>query len=222
MCLLVIIFDVNQFWLIYQTIVYSLFIFIFIAKLSLRSYFIIKNMPQGQILARAVGRRKEAVAQVQLVRGTGLFMINSKPGHDYLQNDSCTILSVQGPFDVFKKGHARSISAEKAQDASLETIDTIIKVKGGGLKGQADAIRLGIARALCLLEADNVTKQVRSAGVDTTPVVETKEELSTLALVVGLKKQLKDKGYLTQDSRVKERRKYGLKKARKATQYHKR
>eukprot|EP00955_Chlamydomonas_euryale_P114530 366282-Chlamydomonas_euryale.AAC.4 len=97
-----------------------------------------------EILARAVGRRKEAVAQVQILRGT---------------------------------------------------------VKGGGLIGQAEAIKLGVARALCEIEASS---------------------LSSSDLEGQVKKQLRTKGYLTQDARVKERRKYGLKKARKATQYNKR
>jgi small subunit ribosomal protein S9 len=85
------------------------------------------------------------------------------------------------------------------KNTNLETIDTIVKVKGGGLSGQAEAIKLGLARALCSLT--------------TTETGTSQEEI---------RKQLKDKGYLTQDSRVKERRKYGLKKARKATQYNKR
>jgi small subunit ribosomal protein S9 len=180
-----------------------------------------------EILARAVGRRKEAVAQVQMVRGTGQMIINTKPAHEYLQNDSCAILAVQAPFDIYKKvssvqsDETNSFTVSDAsQNAGLaqlnnSSIDTIIKVKGGGLKGQAEAIRLGIARALCAMVASSnaqtlATKEVTiSTDSATTPNT-------------GLRKQLKDKGYLTQDSRVKERRKYGLKKARKASQYHKR
>lgn len=56
-----------------------------------------------EILARAVGRRKEAVAQVQLIRGTGQFIINTKSAQEYLQNDSCAILDVQAPFEILKK-----------------------------------------------------------------------------------------------------------------------
>ena len=77
-------------------------------------------------------------------------------------------------------------------------IDTLVKVQGGGLIGQAEAIKLGIARAIC---------QIENIGEENLP---------------SLKKSLKDKGCLTVDARVKERRKYGLKKARKASQYHKR
>lgn len=187
-----------------------------------------------EILARAVGRRKEAVAQVQMVRGTGQLIINTKPAHEYLQNDSCAILSVQAPFDIYKKALLQSGRGTEANSSSFATndapadtqqtsgvvaqlnssaIDTIVKVKGGGLKGQAEAIRLGIARALCAMVASSskqtLTKEVTINSDVTTPNT-------------GLRKQLKDKGYLTQDSRVKERRKYGLKKARKASQYHKR
>jgi small subunit ribosomal protein S9 len=70
-----------------------------------------------------------------------------------------------------------------------------VKVEGGGLIGQAEAIKLAISRAICQINLMSET---------------------------NVRKALKDKGYLTQDSRIKERRKYGLKKARKAPQYNKR
>jgi small subunit ribosomal protein S9 len=182
-----------------------------------------------EILARAVGRRKEAVAQVQLIRGTGQLIINSKPAHEYLQNDSCAILSVQAPFEVLKKNGAiktnnASLAEENGSQANPVglTIDTIVKVKGGGLKGQADAVRLGIARALCSLDVVKTSVSQPSLTSDVLVSDVTEENLQKALPVLGLRKQLKDKGFLTQDSRVKERRKYGLKKARKATQYHKR
>lgn len=203
-----------------------------------------------EILARAVGRRKEAVAQVQLIRGNGQFLINGKPAQAYLQNNSCSLICIKGPLQAVlslsspndlidplaKIEGAASLkdglrsepldepvvdslpvnATEEGKEASpilkLEQdgtelqsdsliindidVDIIVKVKGGGLIGQADAIKLGLARAFCILE-----------------------NASGEAL---LRKILKTKGYLTQDSRVKERRKYGLKKARKASQYHKR
>lgn len=181
-----------------------------------------------EILARGVGRRKEAVAQVQIVRGTGQFLINSIPAQQYLHNNICSILSVKAPLNVLNPLNmetstnvAQSSGIEKTENlanvdsqtnnqsivdsmldkknTNLETIDTIVKVKGGGLAGQAEAIKLGLARALCSLT--------------TTETGTSQEEI---------RKNLKDKGFLTQDSRVKERRKYGLKKARKATQYNKR
>jgi small subunit ribosomal protein S9 len=157
-----------------------------------------------EILATAVGRRKEAVAQVQLVRGTGDFQINNKPASLYLNNNSCSLLALKEPFQVFENEGSQVTGAEalaahaaNAAGTALQ-IDTIVKVQGGGLIGQAEAIKLGIARAIC---------QIENIGEENLPF---------------LKKSLKDKGCLTVDARVKERRKYGLKKARKASQYHKR
>ena len=161
-----------------------------------------------EILARAVGRRKEAVAQVQIVRGTGQFIINNKIAQEYLHNNSCSLLSVKAPFDALEKTDSSNLSNSipLADLFNLETFDTIVKVKGGGLIGQAEAIKLGVARALCDIESSSIYSNEINAGSETLEV----------------RKQLKTKGYLTQDSRVKERRKYGLKKARKASQYHKR
>jgi small subunit ribosomal protein S9 len=141
-----------------------------------------------EIFAAAVGRRKEAVAQVQLIRGTGEFQINNKSAHIYLNNNSCSLLALKAPFQVLQN---LELFTESNQ------IDTIVKVQGGGLIGQAEAIKLGIARAICQLENLQEENNI-------------------------VKKALKDKGYFTIDARVKERRKYGLKKARKASQYHKR
>lgn len=162
-----------------------------------------------EILAKSVGRRKEAVAQVQIRKGTGQFIINNKPANEYLQNDACSLISVQAPFDtlVLQTSEPSTNSENKLPS---QNFDTIVKVKGGGLMGQSEAIRLGISRALCLLSHSDVAP----ASADSTV------EATTYSL--DIRKQLKDKGYLTQDSRVKERRKYGLKKARKASQYHKR
>lgn len=166
-------------------------------------------------LAKAVGRRKEAVAQVQIKQGTGLFIINNKPAQDYLQNDIYSLLSVIAPFDVFSTSKPTILISTEPTVLSLTPVeesnntlaslkfDTIVKVKGGGLMGQTEAIRLGISRAICLLSTN------------------TSEPLP-ISNALDIRKQLKDKGYLTQDSRIKERRKYGLKKARKASQYHKR
>lgn len=164
-------------------------------------------------LAKAVGRRKEAVAQVQIKQGTGLFIINNKPAQEYLQNDFYSLLSVKAPFDVLSTSKQTDIITTESTDLSLTPVeecniqslkfDTIVKVKGGGLMGQTEAIRLGISRAICLISTNTTEPLPISNALD-------------------IRKQLKDKGYLTQDSRVKERRKYGLKKARKASQYHKR
>nr|BCA78208.1 ribosomal protein S9 [Astrephomene gubernaculifera] len=181
-----------------------------------------------ELLVKAVGRRKEAVAQVQIKSGTGQFIINNKPAQDYLQNDFYSLLSVKAPFDVlyvstpgaeaeltsntfFVGAQTDSVTTDLSLISSKHNLkfDTIVKVKGGGLMGQTEAIRLGISRAICLLST-NIG--VSDNNGDTLPILN----------ALDIRKQLKDKGYLTQDSRVKERRKYGLKKARKASQYHKR
>jgi len=123
-----------------------------------------------------LGKRKQAVARVFLVPGEGNLIINKVPGEKYLQYNDTYLNMVKAPL-------------EKLQ---LETqFDIIVLVNGGGLTGQAEAIRLGVARLLCKLEATN--RQV-----------------------------LKPYGFLTRDDRIKERKKYGLRKARKAPQYSKR
>nr|YP_009774557.1 ribosomal protein S9 [Aphanochaete elegans]QJA13748.1 ribosomal protein S9 [Aphanochaete elegans] len=136
------------------------------------------------ILSRGIGRRKEATAQVELIHGSGQFIINGLPGTLYLQQNPRSVLAIDSPLNQVKKEHLEDLN-------KLESLDVIVKVQGGGLMGQADAIKLAVARALC----------------------EIKEEY---------RKSLKGEGFLTQDSRIKERRKYGLRKARKAAQYHKR
>jgi small subunit ribosomal protein S9 len=180
-----------------------------------------------EILSRAVGRRKEAVAQVQLVLGTGQFIINDKTAESYLQYNNFSLLKIKSPFEVLLSdtNSAKSseqneianiqtnlISNEKAEDKELSAtnqinksrkIDTIVKVKGGGLIGQVDAIKLALTRAICKL--DQNLDVLGTASTNTNP-----------------RKIFKLKGFLTQDSRIKERRKYGLKKARKAPQYSKR
>lgn len=96
---------------------------------------------QIQILGKGIGRRKEAVAQVQLLPGTGQFIINGLPATFYLQQNPRSILAVDAPLRQIQKDHP-------SNNNELENLDTIVKVKGGGLIGQADAIKLGVARAL--------------------------------------------------------------------------
>lgn len=139
---------------------------------------------QFSVLATGIGRRKEAIAQVKLVEGSGQFIVNGLPANIYLQEDPRSILAIDAPLKQLQ------IDYNSDQDL-LSTFDTIVKVQGGGKIGQANAIKLGVARALCEFKGE-------------------------------YRKSLKDNGFLTQDSRIKERRKYGLKKARKASQYHKR
>ena len=184
------------------------------------------------ILARAVGRRKEAVAQVQLVSGTGQFIINDKTAESYLQYNSFSLVKIKAPFEVLLSNTTAEKSSEKSENnnnsqtnpgnISIETdkenqlsenlqinknikMDTIVKVKGGGLIGQVDAIKLALTRAICKLD-ENLSLLVSESGASET----------------NPRKVFRLKGFLTQDSRIKERRKYGLKKARKAPQYSKR
>jgi len=134
---------------------------------------------RGQSLTapgQALGRRKEAIARVRLVPGSGQWKINGRTLEDYFPNkvhqqlvsSPFTILDIEGRFDV------------------------VARISGGGITGQAGALRLGIARALNAID----------------------EESNRAAL--------KKAGFLTRDARVVERKKAGLKKARKAPQYSKR
>jgi small subunit ribosomal protein S9 len=169
------------------------------------------------ILARAVGRRKKAVAQVQIVKGTGKFLINDKAANVYLQNHVCSILAIKAPFEEVQNFFSNNSTLELGSSDNLifsgknmtgisPNIDTLVKVQGGGLLGQAEAIQLGISKALCEIEKGSLSIDAELHIQNETPI----------------RKSLKLKGYLTTDSRSKERRKYGLKKARKASQYHKR
>ena len=132
-------------------------------------------MPESASLVRATGRRKEAVVRVRLVPGTGQFKLNGRTIEDYFPNKVHQQL-IREPFVILEKG---------------EQYDVVGLLHGGGISGQAGALRLGIARALIESEADD-------------------------------RPALKKAGFLTRDARVKERKKYGLKKARKAPQYSKR
>jgi small subunit ribosomal protein S9 len=216
-----------------------------------------------KILARSIGRRKEAVAQVQLVRGTGQFTINKKSAEIYLQNNTFSLLKINSPFEALSSNLSTQTlqkNSETPTEQDLQTsvikkkefsdeflnpanflnqLDIFVKVKGGGLIGQAEAIKLALARALCKIEhshssmttvQDTViqeTSQYNSGLHDIILNVESPEVSKVDTGITNLNKKeirkiLKLKGYLTQDARVKERRKYGLKKARKAPQYSKR
>ena len=122
------------------------------------------------------GRRKEAVARVRLIPGTGQWSINGRSLDDYFPN----------------KLHQQEIKEPFEAAAVLGSYDVIARIVGGGVTGQAGALRLGIARAL------------NAADTETSRPV------------------LKKAGMLTRDARIKERKKAGLKKARKAPQYSKR
>jgi small subunit ribosomal protein S9 len=124
---------------------------------------------------QTVGRRKEAIVRVRLVPGTGQFTLNGRTLEEYFPN----------------KVHQQLIREPLVTLEKAEQYDVIGLLKGGGITGQAGALRLAIARAL--IETDSEDRPA-----------------------------LKKAGFLTRDPRVKERKKYGLKKARKAPQYSKR
>ncbi len=124
----------------------------------------------------AIGRRKQASARVRVSSGTGTFTVNDKPIAEYFTRDG----------------------DEAAIRGALETVgqnpdnwDVTVKVQGGGVSGQRDSVKLGLARVLVALDETNRLK-------------------------------LREQGMLTRDSRVKERKKPGLKRARKAPTYTKR
>ena len=122
------------------------------------------------------GRRKSSVARVRLVPGDGQITVNRKGAEAYFGNIPSYIASIKAPLETL----------------GLESeYDVLVKAHGGGLTGQSDAIKLGVARALCQLDPEN-------------------------------RQPLKTEGYLTRDPRAKERKKYGLHKARTAPQYSKR
>ena len=121
------------------------------------------------------GRRKDAVARVRLIEGTGKITVNNKNLDEYFGLETLKVI-VKQPLSVTN---------------TTAKYDVITSVKGGGYTGQAGAIRHGIARAL------------NEANAEFRPI-------------------LKSNGFLTRDPRMKERKKYGLKKARKAPQFSKR
>ena len=129
----------------------------------------------NKIVYMGTGRRKSSIARVRLVEGTGKITINGKDIEEFFDLETLKVI-VRQPLTVTN---------------TLSKYDVICSVKGGGVSGQAGAIRHGIARAL------------NEANAEYRPA-------------------LKSNGFLTRDPRMKERKKYGLKKARKAPQFSKR
>jgi small subunit ribosomal protein S9 len=126
----------------------------------------------------ATGRRKTAIAKVRVYEKAAKpgITINEMEPQEYFDNNKTLMEKVSAPLDIFELGGKYGVS---------------VKVLGGGIMGQAEAIRLGISRALLLIKED-------------------------------FKKDLKSRGYLTRDPREVERKKPGLKKARRAPQWKKR
>jgi len=124
----------------------------------------------------AVGRRKQAIARVRIVPGSGTIVVNGRTIEDYFPNKLHQQL-INDPFKVLDL---------------MGSYDVIARITGGGPSGQAGALRLGIARSLNLVDEENNRASLKKAG------------------------------FLSRDARVKERKKAGLKKARKAPQFSKR
>jgi small subunit ribosomal protein S9 len=128
-----------------------------------------------QPLVQSTGRRKQAVARVRVRPGSGALTVNKRPIDDYFPSAT----------------HRMIVTEPLRLTTTNEIYDIDATIDGGGISGQAGALRLGIARALAELDPE-------------------------------LRASLKKAGFLTRDSREKESKKYGLKKARKAPQYSKR
>jgi small subunit ribosomal protein S9 len=125
--------------------------------------------------AGGTGRRKEAIARVRIAPGTGQWLINGRTLDVYFPN----------------KVHQQLVNEPFVTLGAESKFDVVARISGGGVTGQAGALRLGVTRSLILVDPEN-------------------------------RPALKKAGFLTRDARVKERKKYGLKKARKAPQYSKR
>lgn len=136
----------------------------------------LSDRPALTVSGQAVGRRKQAIARVRVVPGSGQWSVNGRSLEEYFPNklhqqevnDPFTVLELQGRFDV------------------------IVRLNGGGPSGQAGAVRLGVARALNQIDEEHNRPTLKKAG------------------------------FLRRDARIIERKKAGLKKARKAPQYSKR
>jgi small subunit ribosomal protein S9 len=126
--------------------------------------------------AAATGRRKQAIARVRIAPGSGQWTVNGRPLDQYFPN----------------KVHQQAVNEPFVTLEVDGRYDVIARIDGGGVSGQAGALRLAISRALNAVDAE------------------------------GNRPLLKRAGFLTRDPRAKERKKYGLKKARKAPQYSKR
>jgi len=141
------------------------------------------------------GRRKTAVARVFLTDGSGQITVNARPLDQYF-TEVKDRNAVVGPLQVTDM---------------TSRLDMTITVKGGGFTGQAGACCQGVARALKIMFGlDTVAKPVEEGAA------------APDENIVNMAKKLRDSGYLTRDGRMKERKKYGLKGARKAFQFSKR
>jgi small subunit ribosomal protein S9 len=133
-------------------------------------------MAYAQNGTRGTGRRKEAIARVRVIKGSGKFLVNNHTAEEYFGFRHALVIHASAPILHIKM---------------KEKYDILVKAEGGGKSGQAGAIRMGLARALSEIMPDQ-------------------------------ERDLRTEGFLTRDPRAKERKKYGLHKARKRPQFSKR
>jgi small subunit ribosomal protein S9 len=160
------------------------------------------------------GRRKTAIARVRVTEGKGTFSVNGRPLESYFQE---------------VKDRASAMGPLLATELAAK-VDVTVKAHGGGVTGQADAVRQGLARAVLVMfsppahrksvTVGNVTC-IRSKKVDPksgeAPAAPEADENA-----IGIVKKLREGKFLTRDSRMKERKKFGLRGARRGTQFSKR
>ena len=169
------------------------------------------------------GRRKTAVARVRIVEGKGSIVINDRTLVDFFTEEKDRE-AVLGPLKVTEQ---------------LARLDVVVRVHGGGITGQADAIKQGVSRAIKTMfspveERKAVTrnhvtmirsyKEQKKDVPGATPAAAPAADAAAPAedTATGMVKRLRDGGFLTRDSRMKERKKYGLRGARRGTQFSKR
>ena len=169
------------------------------------------------------GRRKTSVARVRVIEGKGQIAINGR-ALDHFFSEEKDRAAVLGPLNVTEL---------------TGRLDVIVKVSGGGITGQAGAISQGLARAIKTMfspasERRSVTRNIvtvvrayipadkSKTGTGTTAPAPSADGVATDDAATGMVKKLRDSGYLTRDSRMKERKKYGLRGARRGTQFSKR
>src|SRR6478672_9874416 len=176
----------------------------------------------------ATGRRKTAVARVRVTEGKGNVLINDRPVENYFAEDKDRA-AVLGPLKITDQ---------------LNRVDVFVKATGGGVTGQAGAVSQGLARALKTMFSPAGEQKARQFG-NTTVIKSYQDEqkarekakaippkpaapvrpatpLDPAEIASGIIKKLRDSGYLTRDARMKERKKYGLRGARRGTQFSKR
>jgi small subunit ribosomal protein S9 len=158
---------------------------------------------------RGTGRRKTAVARVRLMEGNGQILVNGRPLDNYFTEEKDR-RAVTGPLEVVEMRNR---------------LDVVATVQGGGFTGQAGAVCQGVARALKQMFGLTTPpppppQAAGAATADGAPPVAPSAAPEDPIVTMG--KRLRDSGFLTRDGRMKERKKYGRKGARKSFQFSKR